>query len=99
MIIVSLLLTQIIIESSVPHRSIALRVPSYGWGNRMLNVECCARLVETLARARMLNFELFAATHAIKSCSIGNGCLGNIELPLFFIENVLYLRCCTEFNV
>ena len=38
----------------------------------------------------MLSVELFAATHAIESCSIRNGCLGNIELPLFFIENVSY---------
>ena len=30
----------------------------------------------------MLSFELFAATHAIESCSMLNGCLGNIELPL-----------------
>lgn len=34
----------------------------------------------------MLSVELFAATHAIKSLSMLNGCLGNIELPLFFIE-------------
>ena len=38
----------------------------------------------------MLSVELFAATHAIKSLSMLNGCLGNIELPLFFIENVSY---------
>ena len=36
----------------------------------------------------MLSVELFAATHAIESYSMLNGCLGNIELPLFFIENV-----------
>ena len=34
----------------------------------------------------MLSVELFAATHAIKSLSMLNGCLGNIELPLFFIK-------------
>ena len=38
----------------------------------------------------MLSVELFAATHAIKNWSIMNGCLGNIELPLLFIENVSY---------
>ena len=36
----------------------------------------------------MLSVELFAATHAIESYSMLNGCLGNIELPLFFIEKV-----------
>ena len=47
----------------------------------------------------MLNVELFATTHAIESYSMLNGCLGNIELPLFFIENVTDLHCYTYLNV
>lgn len=43
----------------------------------------------------MLNVELFAAMHAIKNWTMLNGCLGNIELPLFFIEIVPNLHCCT----
>ena len=45
----------------------------------------------------MLSVELVAATHAIESYSMLNGCLGNIELPLFFIENVTDLHCYTYF--
>ena len=44
----------------------------------------------------MLSVELFAATHAIENCSMLND-LGNIKLPLFFIENVTYLHCYTYF--